>query len=502
MNKLSKLIKCVSAAGLILLQISCGNNETAFKRELIEAAKDKTITLQEQQNLSASLSKVMRRSHSGVAYGTIRLKTDEDVLSYLQDQRKCVIEGKIAPVPAVRFDNFHLLLEASASMSGYLGKKGNPDFTETIIALTHCGDQETEYQTAYVTGDSYGNAVLRPAPLQKFLSDVTNGKFATGGSSPLDKIFEKALSLIVSSDGEIDGVSCILTDGLLSGTPSEIRHNPDFTIMNLPLLEDRIRNSVQGYCEKGLSCLVYRLETSFKGVYFDYRNGRHNFDGDRPYFVILFGAQQNLEKIEERLLKESNFSKKDRHRFASYDVNNIKTVAKASLLRLPGAFAIAKPNSVEYELEKSKTDPVEFGIRLQLADLPSYYWDDDLLEKELSLSYLDATTAVEIRVPNDEWLSDAAFDDNTKLLTLKVRLFPEYLKKMPREGELHLVLAGHQDNWYRDYSVDDDRTISLDEDNTFALDRFMGGIMKGFGYDDQESLPSAIDLSIEINKKS
>lgn len=482
----------------LALVYSCSNPKDAFTKTLLGAAQDKVISEKEMANLDDLLDKTLKKNSQGLKIGTKNIKTHEDLVHYLAEVKHCESIYGTAPERKIGFKNFHIIMENSLSMSGYIGK-GNPNFAEPIIALFHCGNDTTAFNPKYACAKGKTDEVqFTDVTQEKFQTSITSGTFVTGVASPLDKIISSAVDQITeNADGVYEDVFCLITDGILSGTNSEVAANREFTKNNLPVLENRIRSAVSKAKKLGLDCLVYRLETQFNGTYYDYMNGHHLINDIRPYFMILIGDRINLMSIEMTLAKESNFTSKSLDRFASYEVANLKTVKQAKLKKLPGQNGTIKGTTVEYSPDNS---PVAFCIQLNLNSLPNYYLDDGTLRRDLQLTYVDKTSGTEVTIPTGDWLDSIKFDNDTKIYDLTVLIDPDYLKKMTLAGPMHLSLAGHQDDWYKTMSNDDDTDIVTGDVTTFALNRFMGGIMKGFGYDDTESLPDAIDCKFNIKK--
>lgn len=500
----SKLFPALIAGAVFLA--SCSNPERDFRTSLQKASSDKYIDKTELSELDAQLSKAVGKTRSGLRFGQEFIKNHEDLVQYLTDRKGCEVEG-LKPSRVVNFNILYILLENSESMEGYLGN-GDTGFTEPIIALQHCG--AAAYKTAYVEKDAQKQKVeFRTVDSNTFSEEVAQGRIPTSGSSPLDEIIESAVNLIVpenyssEENGALDDVFCLITDGILSGTNSEISSNREFTKQSLPVLENRIRNAVSKAYGHGLQCLVFRLESRFTGTYYDYRNGRHTLDCQRPYYFVIIGEQENLEKIEENLSHETNFTDHQSLRFASFDVSSGHTVTKANLAQMPGqALVTASGNTVRYNPAKMHGSPVEFTVKMQLKTLPKYYLDAGSMRNDFVLDYSDASSGTRVRIPNEDWLEDVSIDGETFATVITVGIDNEYLKKMHgTKNDLHLTLPGHQDDWYRSMSSSDDSEISNGDQKTFALDRFMGGIMKGFGYQDSAAIPDVVSININLLRK-
>lgn len=498
-----------AALPAIIMVASCSHPDRDFKMSLIQKSTDKYIDAQELSILDAQLTKALSKSKKGISFGVDVIKDHDSMVNYIQEKKGCQIEGmKVSR--SVSLEDFYVLLENSVSMQGYIGK-GNPDFAEPIIALLQCGAQNNHTAYAGAKGDTDPTVIFNNVPQEKFLENISQGRFTSSVASPIDKMIEAAVDMIITEPAKdagtiddivVNGVFCLITDGLLSGTNSEIARDREFTKKSLPVLENRIRNAVDKANRYGLHCLVYRLEAPFDGTYFDYKNIRHSLKGPRPYFMLIIGDKENLEKIEDKLAKETNFTKHPSKRFASYDVSTNKTITKAIIAQLPGQSAIvASGNTIRYNPVKLNPDPLLFTAKMQMKTLPAYYLDTESLRKGLSLTYYDKPSDTHVTIPVDSWLVDIRADDDTQTYVFTLNIENEYLKKMTAEKtDLRLSLPGHQDEWYMDLSTPDDSQIYAGDTMTFGLDRFMGGVMKGFGYQDLATIPDAICIDLKLVK--
>ena len=497
--KTTRICFFFSLASLLLLA-ACSNPVKEFKQGVMAAAKDKTVSEKELANLDLLLEKALKRSPDGIALGAKRIKNHDDLVVYFTSKGNTVETG--IPSVQVSLKSFRIAMELSASMKGYFGN-GNSDFSEPIIALLNCGDQNTTYFTDYV-GLKRANdtSVLHQSIAPDiFVQNITKGTFTAGTGSPLDQILADGIRIISdnSSDGLAEDVFCLVTDGILSGSDADIIRNRDFNENNLALLEDRIRKAVSSAKENGLECLVYRITTPFKGVFYDCRNGKVPFDGIRPYFFIIFGHPQNLRSIETTLAKETNFTSHPHYKFATYDVSTLETVTKMELRKLLGQNANIKGKVVEYDRSALTTSPVAFEIQLNLNSLPEYYLAS--LNENLVLSYKDKSSGTEVSIPNAEWLEEVNADPVTKVYRLTVNIPAESIRRMDSSGAMRMRLIGRQDDWYREFSVDNDVDVDPGSGKTFGLERLLGGIMKAYGYQDHTSIPDAILVEFFVKNK-
>lgn len=503
MRFISKTIRAISSVVIIsLFFLSCQSEQkrlnNTFGAKLISFGNDRIINQSELKQLDSLIA----LSNSGFKIGKLFLRDSESLRQYI-NQRNWDIS---ISDESLNLNSFVIYLENSASMKGYVGPKGNGDFASPIIALSHCGNQSTKYIARYVGADAKDNVIFNQKPVNDFFSDLSRGSFAVAPSSPIHSILSTAVdSLLASNNGKVEDVFCLITDGLMSGSNAEIRNNPLFNIQNLPYLEDCIRNAVNKAKTNNLDCLVYRLETPFNGTYYDHKNGRHQLNGIRPFFMFMIGDKQNLILIESNLAKEQSFANRPSRRFATYDVSSATTVTKGLLKPVANGNVVVKPAGSRFKVEYDPRNvndltPISFIIQMNLNTLPSYYVSQSYLEKGLQLSYKDMTSGVEVVIPVGEWLMNVQIDETTKVTILNVSLDLSSLRRIGT-NLLTITLAGSLDDWYNTLSSADDSHIQPEDNDTFALSYLMGGIMKGFDYQSAGAIPKAIDFSFELGRK-
>lgn len=500
MKKYLFLLVCL--AGTLSTVCSCSKPAKNFVKELKRATVDSVVTDGELRGLNEHLRKCLRKSPDGVSVTpTCKIASYDELIDYLISDKGVVGDAKdiAAKCRKVDFKALHIMLENSVSMKGYPGN-GNPNFSDPVVSLFHCGAEE--YLTYYVGAKSSGDPSIKfdLVDSESFQREIAHGNVKINTSSPIDKIISDSIDSLLTDDGEIcQDVLCLITDGIISGTNAEIVMDRDFTLKNLPIIEDRVRTAFAKAYEKNLHCLIYRLITPFDGIYYDYRNGKHlDFQGDRPYFMIFVGDKDNLIKIESCLKGEAHSYQ---HRLATYDSDNIQTIRRGVFRPIPGVKNVTrKGNVIEYKYNPILGESVDINLDMILSNIPSYCFNETYLRENLTLTYQDKVTSVEVGIPNSDWLRKVILDQNNKLCTMTVSIPAEYLANMKPVSPMKLLLPAVQDEWYKEYSTLDDVQICPGDVTTFGLERLVGGVLKGFnaGVKSQQNI---IDYEFKLSRK-
>lgn len=398
------------------------------------------------------------------------------------------------------FSKLNIMLENSASMIGYTSA-GNPLFTAPVISLFNCIDDSTEVVTGYVHAKGTDDCEFQVVDANDFQKNLANGKIQTATSSPIDQILE-----LIAESANDSTVTALVTDGIVSGTNQEILSTlpaRDWTIKNLPLIEQRIRNAAKILHDKGEHFVIYRFETDFKGDYYNYRNLKQNFGANiaRPYFIILSGSEKNLKMVRTKLLREDKFNATNT--LCSYELKEISGVTSGFISYVPVA-GVAKPKmdilpaKSSIKFKKPIPYPLAFKCRVVFnQEIPERCKSVDFLSHNIKLgykdilsgAYVDKTDIVyDVQQPTDV---PGAFD-------VFIQLTPEFVNTISKCRTLRLYLPLTADSWYRELSISDDSVASWDTSKTFHLDILVEGFIKGFNLDNEDK--NLIDININLFK--
>lgn len=487
-----RALGCLTAT--ILTVISCGYSGSNFQKDIMSFCIDGKITDGE---FTALLNRINTDGQpSGFTFvdsgNTVTIAGEQDLISYLNGKGIYGPANKLVPQSSVEFNELTILMDSSASMKGYSAPNGNRDFTAAIVSIFSAVAPEVDIESAYVGASSKDEISISKVEKGQYQAQITNGKVVIGAGSQLDKILG-----YIADENDEDEVTCLVTDGILSGTNAEISANREFNVKNLPLLENRVRLAAKEAKKEGLDFLIYRLVTSFTGNYYDYQNKVHKLSGiERPYFLIAVGEKSNLQKFDVGIRKSDGF--RPTHTLATYNMQMAETVKNGSVIKLPGSpdYSI-KPVNSTLVFKKVPQIPVTFKYRINLNALPEYYKEVGTLKNILKLTYKDAQTNVVVD-KSEQIIDVSVFDAALGTYDITIEFAPDFLQRCPAYLQMNLSADGFIDNWYLLNSTNDDRDIeNTAEPTTFALETLIGGIIKGI---DVPSIAKPIDCNINIEK--
>ena len=393
----------------------------------------------------------------------------------------------------VPLERLVVMLENSMSMQGYF-KSGTSTFTRPIIALYNGVLKDVSIETAYIGENAKHEQVLTSVEKNKFDSNLATGKVLVGHSSPLDQIFVTAIGMAADN---VPTVSCVITDGIISGTSQETRKDPEFTLKHLPLIEQRIREAVSS--EDKVDFLVYRFDGEFTGDYYDYHNKAHKLkDATRPFFIFLFGSADHLTEFAQKVENEPNFRFTDR--LASYEAGGYQTLTKGQLMAAQNTEKVSiVPAQNSVVIPARIMAPVNFRLRMSVRDLPAFVNDERFLQSNLTFQYKDASSGIPL--PAEGFLQGLHADNpalGTYILDLQVS--PDLASKFGQNMEINISLGGILDDWYLAKSCADDTVAGGNDEDTFCLDALVRAMLMGKGIM-PDNLKTAIDIPVKIVKK-
>lgn len=486
MKALSNLCRITCVLFVCSTLFSC-NPSKKFHNNLLNFMADKVVTDPELTSLKNTLPL------GGCIIDGVQINNEESLIDYLHSKGITESAAALKLAAPIELRSLTIYLETSASMSGY-SHSGNPAFTAPIIAIPNAVPANVTIGTNHIFGDKKTKMpIIKTLSKAVFESNLANGKIAKAESSPLDAI----ISLIVDST-DTQNASCLITDGIISGTNEEIIQDREFAIKNMPLLEQRVREAINKSANKDLDILMYRLETAFDGTYYDYRNSRHTLKVDnRPYFMMFFGHKSHLQNIETGLEDEAEFKYTDK--FATWQVDGYQTVDHGIIYKVPTCMAqyVLNVGKRILTFDNNPKVPVDFKVRFNLTNLPEYYKNEFTLQNGLELFYV--VNDIEVKV-NQFIQNVSTYNATLNEYEAALQIDPAFFNEFSKNRVLYLRHKAELSNWWETKSADMDINMNTDpNNNTFALNKMMRGILNGYSIKD-DKMKDAICISIQLEK--
>ena len=460
---------------LIFIVAGCGPDyQKEFNLALSIAVRNDDVKPQQWDNLVDKMNGAVR---NGVKL-TQNVTNKEELILYIWENYPN-INGSVAELvrKITRIDRINIYLENSSSMSGYFPQGGNMKFSAPVIDLFNLGGETTEIKT-FLVGEKFV-----PIETRRFRSDLSDGKIANGRESPLADIF----STIIEGCNEHE-VSFLITDGIMSGSNTDIARNREYNFVHKADLRQQIREVFQQAKKKNLSLVIFRFESPFKGRYYDYKNGIRNLDVSvRPYYIFAFGEMNALNIIMDNSKKELDF--KPTHTMVAGQKNQTVTQYRIKTGRAPEYIPNQNTGILTF---RKVTKDADFSILVNLTNVPDFMKDINQIKKNIQLTTIDHRSKQTIAV-NDYIEGIEITNSATNEYQFNFYLPKEFLLTKP--NTLNMLLKMESDSRYRRFASDRDDGDNFENDKTFAFDYLVEGILLGL---DQMNEDEIINITLNI----
>lgn len=373
---------------------------------------------------------------------------------------------------------FSFFLEASGSMFGY----GSPtsEFREAIYDLiARIPDSNEPVHTLnFVTDKAYpfegtlNNFIANRDP---YAPVKTNKKIPTN-SSEFNEILKTALR-----EAETDKVSVLVSDCVYSLKGGAAANQ---LVALKPLITNIFKPKVTD-----IELLVLQLESQYAGFYYDYNNGKHPFNGTRPYYVIVVAKKTQMAALlqHENYSAWQNFTTlKGYKNSAHFKATNAANSPYFSVLPLTGkdgvwSFQPEDPNRIKgiTDCNLMGRKKLKFTVALDLSDVyaeESYKTDRTNFSlaatDKFTISNIEKIGATNVQNNDKHYLQSA-----THLLTIEAD------KLTVANQDLSLQLNAVLPAWVAESSNENDldtHTNKIAAAQTFGFEPLMRGIYTAY----------------------
>lgn len=318
-----------------------------------------------------------------------------------------------------------LLFDASGSMAGYLNG-GDPRFVGVISAFENLPDN--------IKNRLFGEKEESPMDKAAFEKKLNNRNIKWSHESNLIAMVD---SMVRHIDGG-DDVCFLVTDGILSGSNSEINSSPEkkYNITQREKMSKDLSAKLKG--KKGDLCaLIVGYSALFKGSYSCYNNAAVQLNHARPFYVIALGKWQYIKYIENEL---ENIKKEGGLSTAYDDIFMIGDLCSYQKLKL------SEGEGLTYKKKKwyVKKGVQEITLTSRLDTLPSYMRTEEYMKENIQLwvgkTLLDQN-CYNVSVNNDKLvvsIKSSQVKGNCEL-TFKLKFaFPKWISQKSDENDLDI----------------------------------------------------------------
>ncbi len=331
-----------------------------------------------------------------------------------------------------------LYLDSSGSMKGYLGASSDDRFIGTLAAFMYSAPTEVR-----LFGTQEGKALSS----SQFERQLNAKSIQWSAESDLTKMIS---SLIQRISGGYASYGILITDGIMSGSNSEIQREPNYNKTRRGLLTQKILNVFNTYKDntenKQLSAIVIQYTSSFGGKYYDYKNTNITLNNkERPYYAIIFVKSEECNSYLQNL--EQNDALK------AYTNIYVIGESQPDIKILPyKETASIVSGGLQLNSAAIKKNDGNLALTVAIQKLPNYMRDAEFIQNNIELIKINDKDEQQVISPERYTLEVAS---NRLVLSIN----PNYIKG----SKIKVKIKNSLPRWIEIASSDDDSQIAYDE---------------------------------------
>uniref|UniRef100_UPI004048512C hypothetical protein n=1 Tax=Mariniflexile sp. TaxID=1979402 RepID=UPI004048512C len=461
-----------------MLLVSCTSEFQSFNDTALEfASNDKRI---DQKEFESLLEDISASDERGLAQfknenGTIEnAKVLSYLLKYYSAKNLNLTESDIwqpeSKEPLKEF-NINVYLENSASMDGYV--TGVTEFETAIYNLL--GDFKISKVCDSLNLNYINNSIpfskknALPADIQDFIEKLEPSTFRQKGGDRSVSDLKNIINTVLKTVND-QNASVLISDFVFS--PGKSVNAQDY--LNNQGVGIKI-DFAEKIKEFDLSAVIIQLESNFEGTYYDKTNNPIPFKGKRPYYIWIFGSNQQISEIlDKKILDNIKGGYLNRMVLQSEKEQsqpNYKILSSPKI----GDFSRTELNNkiiADASLSKNNQNKGFFGFNLAVdfsnsIQDPSYFLD--------TTNYVISNSSYLLEVEPISNKNDPSLSGFTHLIKVKTTDL--------RNETLEIQVIGQTPNWvFNSSSIDDSNILNdiSEQQKTFGLQYLIEGVSDAF----------------------
>lgn len=330
--------------------------------------------------------------------------------------------------------------------------------------------------------------------IKSFISKLNKGnsEYKQGNTSTSE--LNETLKLILSKTND-SNISILLSDFIYSLNKNQ--NTEDGLGIGKSLTKDAF---LQQLNKNDFSTLILKFNSDFKGRYYSYNNSVTNFNGSRPYYILVIGDDERLRGFMKQI-----------------QLSNLKGFENSYYISNSGSF---KPSYEVFDsklnIGKSKTSrestndniilddismdngTFSFTVAVDFSDLP----DQNIINNVSNYTVVGDFKIASINKRTDTFINDTFSSgvankvkqtNATHFITLESTL-PNFDKI------LSVQLTNKKPNWIINSSTEDDKVISNESLTTFGFNYFVDGIYEAYNLKNNNTNNDFLSLNFTLNK--
>lgn len=413
------------------------------------------------------------------------------LVKYYSAKNLTINEGDIwQPEPQLKPTafNINVYLENSASMDGYV--TGVTEFETAIYNLL--GDFKISKVSDSLNLNYINNSIpfskknALPADIQDFIEKLEPSTFRQKGGDRSVSDLKNIVNTVINTVND-QNAAVLISDFVFS--PGKDVNAQDY--LNNQGVGIKI-DFAEKIKEFELSAVIIQLESNFDGIYYDKANKKIPFKGKRPYYIWIFGSNQQISSILEKKILD-NIKGGHLNRLVLQSIKEI-SVPNYKILSSPKIGDFSRTELInkiitDASLSKGNQNKGLFGFNIAVdfsknIQDPSYFLD--------TTNYILSNPNYQLEVQSITDKSDTSLSGYTHILKLKTSDL--------RSETLEIKVVGQTPNWvYENSSIDDSNILNevSEQQKTFGLQHLVEGVNDAFYPKSSSNAISTLTITIK-----
>lgn len=398
------------------------------------------------------------------------------------------VEEQTSMDPEMVLGDVRFYLDNSESMAGYFASQA--EFKTIISDLMIKVDKNIKPVDVWLISEE---ELKYPASAQNFISGMATMQYASKDGYQLYEMISR-----IAAKSDSNDISFLISDCILSFPSDKIKVNSEINREGAPTaLKSNVFSTFSDLKNKGFVTTIYAFNSKFYGYYYDYQNTKQRLNGTkRPFYIWVIGHKELLPDFNAQLLKISTFKPDQYLNFGSLEkaVTEFRIIPQ---LGTAGDWSRDAEKSGLQNIKLSEGKPIQFTFGIDLNNLPHFAQSVQYLQDNIKLDNQGCSSLMRVKekrqvdkskIKSQRQLED--FEKSTHFITVTVS------EMNLNEAKIRLSMPVKYDNWYLDWSVDDDRSFSAAENKTFAFHHLISGVREAYESDNK----SFIDITVSLSK--
>lgn len=357
----------------------------------------------------------------------------------------------------------NVYLENSGSMNGYVDN-GKTDFQQSVYNYI-CDVKISKLPSEINMNFINSQIISKGSVIDDFINKLTPNDFKTSagnrGTTDIADVFKQVLARTNDNTLSIFISDCIFSPGSIN--------SPDAYLANQQV---GIKECVADYLlkNKNLAIMVYQMKSKFNGIYYDYRNKPHLFNGERPYYIWVMGHPLNIARLRMSI-PEDRFMGGVSNYWCCYSYEKPFNVSY-SILPNPkkGDFRLNNNSLSHVSMDQNKD--FSFTIGIQYGYHQVLLGDDYLLDTDNYARIMNKSTQDNMFIVVDKnFVTSSPATHNISLST------NGYIPT----GDIEIALCCNAPKWCYEMTDFDDSVLTAENvGKTYGLQYMFDGIQQAF----------------------